>query len=222
MKGISKEFPWPGSRCGWIEIYNREKDSAFKAYVKSILNAKMVEVCSTTLPQRVIPVVFEHPDYPVYIQERKERYERLSETAYNLLRGISGVSINQAKGAFYMSLVFEKDLLTDNQILTLENNEIRHLMERLVSDEDMALDKRFVYYLLAATGICVVPLSSFNTELSGIRFTLLEQNESTFIKMVKTIAEKIEAYLDPVEIPLFVEQLVSCPRNKLHNHEKIL
>ncbi|MGA1465425.1 MAG: aminotransferase class I/II-fold pyridoxal phosphate-dependent enzyme [Balneolaceae bacterium] len=23
MKGISKEFPWPGARCGWVEVYNR-------------------------------------------------------------------------------------------------------------------------------------------------------------------------------------------------------
>ena len=29
MKGISKEFPLPGARCGWIEIYNAEKDEAF-------------------------------------------------------------------------------------------------------------------------------------------------------------------------------------------------
>ena len=29
MRGISKEFPWPGSRCGWIEILNRDKDAMF-------------------------------------------------------------------------------------------------------------------------------------------------------------------------------------------------
>ncbi len=209
MKGISKELPWPGSRCGWIEIYNREKDSAFRAYVKSILNAKMMEVCSTSLPQRVIPVVFEHSEYPVYIQERKERYERLSKIAYDMLRGISGVSVNRTKGAFFMSLVFEGGWLAGNQTLPLKNNEIRHLVERLVSNEDMAPDKRFVHYLLAATGLCVVPLSSFNTNLSGIRFTLLEQDESAFIKMVRTLVENIEAYLDSIGIPLFMERLVS-------------
>ena len=55
LKGISKEFPWPGSRCGWIEIYNKEKDAVFAKYVKSVIDAKMLEVCSTTLPQTVIP-----------------------------------------------------------------------------------------------------------------------------------------------------------------------
>jgi len=33
MKGISKERPWPGSRCGWIEVYNYERDEMFSRYV---------------------------------------------------------------------------------------------------------------------------------------------------------------------------------------------
>ncbi len=28
LKGISKEFPWPGSRCGWIEVYNGQQGRA--------------------------------------------------------------------------------------------------------------------------------------------------------------------------------------------------
>src|SRR3989344_2952144 len=43
MRGISKEFPWPGSRCGWIEFYNRDQDSDFARYTKTILDAKMLE-----------------------------------------------------------------------------------------------------------------------------------------------------------------------------------
>ena len=27
MRGISKEVPWPGSRCGWIEVLNRNSDA---------------------------------------------------------------------------------------------------------------------------------------------------------------------------------------------------
>ncbi len=44
----------------------------------------------------------------------------------------------------------------------------------------MALDKRFVYYLLAATGICVVPLTGFNCDLKGFRVTLLESDDAKF------------------------------------------
>ncbi|MCD6388412.1 MAG: aminotransferase, partial [Desulfobulbaceae bacterium] len=58
------------------------------------------------------------------------------------------------------------------------------------------LDKRFVYYLLASTGICVVPLSSFATELQGFRITLLERDETAFRMIFDTIAENIRTYLD--------------------------
>ena len=63
MKGISKEFPWPGSRCGWMEVYNADKDETFARYIDAILNQKMSEVCSTTLPQMAIPRIMTHPEY---------------------------------------------------------------------------------------------------------------------------------------------------------------
>jgi aspartate/methionine/tyrosine aminotransferase len=59
----------------------------------------------------------------------------------------------------------------------------------------VSLDKRFVYYLLGATGICVVPLSSFATSMQGFRITLLERDEATFRMIFQTIAENIRKYL---------------------------
>ena len=43
-----------GSRCGWMEIYNADKDETFARYIDAILTQKMSEVCSTTLPQMAI------------------------------------------------------------------------------------------------------------------------------------------------------------------------
>lgn len=40
MKGISKELPWPGSRCGWMEYYNRDKDKEFDAFCQTLDNAR--------------------------------------------------------------------------------------------------------------------------------------------------------------------------------------
>ena len=57
-------------------------------------------------------------------------------------------------------------------------------------------DKRFVYYLLAATGICVVPLTSFFTPLLGFRMTLLDKDVDEFEHVVKTIASKITEYIN--------------------------
>jgi aspartate/methionine/tyrosine aminotransferase len=196
LRGISKEVPWPGARCGWAEIYNADRDPVFKRYVQSILNAKMVEVCSTTLPQKAIPRILEHPEYPKYLDERRARYENCSNTAYEILKDVPGIKVNRANGAFYMSVVIKTEMLNHRQTLPIENTEVRNLVERLVGQPGVSLDKRFVYYLLAATGICVVPLSSFCTRELGFRITLLERDEKEFTRIFHTIAESISAYLN--------------------------
>ena len=195
MKGISKEMPWPGSRCGWIEVYNADKDPMFAKYITSILNAKMVEVCSTTLPQMVLPRVLQHPEYQDYLEERIRRYERFSNIAYECLKDVKGVLVNRPNGAFYMSVCFEDGALNSRQTLPIENVEIRKMIESLVSPPGTACDKRFVYYLLGATGICVVPLTSFATDLKGFRVTLLERNEEEFVRIFRTLAETIRKYM---------------------------
>lgn len=196
MRGISKEMPWPGSRCGWLEVYNGHGDPMFKRYVDSILNAKMVEVCSTTLPQTAMPKIVSHPEYPGYLAERLARYEKCSRIAYDCLREVDGILVNRSNGAFYMSVVFEEGALTHKQTLPIENDDVRREIESLVSPPDVSLDKRFVYYLLGSTGICVVPLSSFVTDLQGFRITLLERDEETFREVFRTVAENIRRYLD--------------------------
>jgi len=195
MKGISKEVPWPGSRCGWIEVYNADKDPMFKRYIQSILDSKMVEVCSTTLPQKAIPAILSHPDYPAWLAERVSRYEKYSNIAYNILKQIPELKVNRTNGAFYMSVAFKEGLLNHTQTLPIENPEVRSLVEGLVNQPGVSVDKRFVYYLLASTGICVVPLSSFFTSEQGFRITLLERDEATFTRIFKNIAANIAAYL---------------------------
>ncbi len=195
MRGTSKEMPWPGGRCGWIEVYNGHLDPMFETYVNSILNAKMLEVCSTTLPQVVLPRIKSHPEYQVYLNERIRRYERYSNIAYDILKENKGILVNRTNGAFYMSAAFTDGLLTHKQTLPIENDEVRKTVEQLVSGPDVSLDKRFVYYLLASTGVCVVPLSSFATTLQGFRITLLERDEDEFIKIFSTISTAIDRYL---------------------------
>jgi aspartate/methionine/tyrosine aminotransferase len=195
MRGISKEMPWPGSRCGWIEVYNGHNDPMFEQYIQSILNAKMLEVCSTTLPQLVMPRVVTHPQYQEYLDKRIKRYEKISNIAYDCLRNVDGILVNRTNGAFYMSVVFNEGVLHNRQSLFIENKEVRLFVESLVNNPDISLDKRFVYYLLGATGICVVPLSSFATEMQGFRSTLLETDVDRFSKIFAILADSIEKYL---------------------------
>jgi aspartate/methionine/tyrosine aminotransferase len=108
MKGISKELPWPGARCGWIEVYNAEKDPIFARFINTILHQKMSEVCSTTLPQIAIPRIMSHPKYQNYLEERKQNYEKLSQIAYDILKDVPCLMVNKTNGAFYMTVVLWK------------------------------------------------------------------------------------------------------------------
>ena len=103
--------------------------------------------------------------------------------------------VNRTNGAFYMTAVFNEAFLNSRQSLPIPHPEIRTFVESLVG-ENVELDKRFVYYLLGATGICVVPLTSFFTSLQGFRMTLLEKDEAKFEAIVKIIAEKVEEFIE--------------------------
>src|SRR3990170_6440720 len=152
MKGISKEFPWPGSRCGWIEVYNATHDELFARYVKSVLDSKMLEVCSTTLPQSVIPKIMSDPRYETHLANKNAEYKKRAEFAHQMLSAVPGIIAPKPSGAFYMSIVFSKNVLNEKQTLPITDNAVRMYLEEKV--EGVPNDKRFVYYLMGATGIC--------------------------------------------------------------------
>ncbi len=195
MKGISKEFPWPGARCGWIEVYNADKDESFARYIAAILTQKMSEVCSTTLPQLSIPKLMSHPEYQKYLDTRIKHYERLSNIAYNILKDVPYIVVNRTNGAFYMTIVFNEAVLNERQKLQINNEGIKGYVEN-ITNANIENDKRFVYYLLGSTGICVVPLTSFFTSLPGFRLTLLEKNEAKFEETIHIIAKKVVEYIE--------------------------
>jgi len=192
MQGMSKEVPWPGSRCGWIEIYNKDKDADFSFYIQRILDCKMSQVCATTMPQMVLPEILQHPQYELFLTERKKLLVYKTDFLFNLLKTIPEVVMVKPQGALYFTVVFEKEKMNEIQLLKIPNKEIRDIVEQQVKNQP--LDKRFVYYLLGAKGICVVPLSGFFTELAGFRMTLLETNLGIFEKTAKEIADGIKEY----------------------------
>jgi aspartate/methionine/tyrosine aminotransferase len=195
MKSVSKEAPWPGARCGWMEVYNADKDPIFARFINTILHQKMSEVCSTTLPQMAIPRIMMHPEYKNYLRERTQHYEKLSAIAYGILKDVPFLIANKTNGAFYNTVIFNESVLNDRQYLRIEKPEIKKYVEELTKGT-MEYDKRFVYYLLAATGICVVPLTSFFTPLLGFSMTLLDKDVDEFELIVKTIAAKITEYIN--------------------------
>ncbi|MCH8556163.1 MAG: aminotransferase class I/II-fold pyridoxal phosphate-dependent enzyme, partial [Balneolia bacterium] len=104
MKGISKEFPWPGSRCGWLEYHNRDACSSFDSLCVTIDHGKMTEVCSTTLPQLVIPEIMTHEDYlPWRYKIQGELSEKMTKVR-EMVRRVPGFSCAGGGGAFYAAI----------------------------------------------------------------------------------------------------------------------
>ncbi|HOO47536.1 MAG TPA: pyridoxal phosphate-dependent aminotransferase [Deltaproteobacteria bacterium] len=196
LHGISKEIPWPGSRCGWIEVFNQDKLN-FKRYVKSLINAKMLEVCSTSLPQYAIPLIMGDPRYEEHLERRRKMFEARALEAWRIFSGIEGIHVNKPQGAFYMSVLFEDGVLNDTQTLPIKDTRVRHFIENRV--KGVETDKRFVYYLLGATGICVVPLTGFCCSKKGFRITLLEMDDAKRIWTYETIVESINSYIASAE-----------------------
>jgi len=112
-----------------------------------------------------------------------------------LYKNVPYIVVNRTDGAFYMTIVFNEAVLNDKQKLQIQNAPITAYVEQLAGG-NIENDKRFVYYLLGATGICVVPLTSFFTSLPGFRLTLLEKDEGKFEKTIHTLAEKIVEYIE--------------------------
>ncbi|MEQ9297779.1 MAG: pyridoxal phosphate-dependent aminotransferase, partial [Cyclobacteriaceae bacterium] len=193
LKGISKEIPWPGARCGWAEYYNRQHDSEFDRLCQTLDNAKMIEVSSTKLPQVAIPKLLGHENYAPFRLELNERIGGRSRTIAEILGDLPQIEFNPTNGAFYNTIIFKEGVLKPGQTMEIKDEKVSTLLDTWLNEPTIALDKRFVYYLLAAKNVCVVPTSSFCSDLLGFRVTLLEEDEDmlqeTFLRIKQGILE---------------------------------
>ncbi|MEA3365561.1 MAG: pyridoxal phosphate-dependent aminotransferase [Candidatus Hydrogenedentes bacterium] len=193
MRGISKEYPWPGSRCGWLEVLNKQRDENFARYVDSLIAAKRLEVCSTTLPQMSIPRIMGDPRYAEHLAQRARTFDKRADEAMAAFDGCDSVIVIKPGGAFYFTVMFKPGVLRNHQELWIQNGAVRRRIEEMV--KGVAPDRRFVYYLMGATGIVVVPLSGFQSSHDGFRMTLLETDDERRAWIFKTLREAIDEYV---------------------------
>jgi aspartate/methionine/tyrosine aminotransferase len=196
LKGLSKEVPWPGSRCGWAKFYNKDNDPEFSALCQTLENAKMIEVSSTKLPQLSIPRIMGDPRYPVYLKKNNEEIGKRSADITRILGEVEGIYFNQTSGAFYNTIVFKDHVLKEGQRLQIEEPEVQELVDSWLEGKEVPRDKRFVYYLMASKGVCVVPISSFCSDLRGFRVTLLENDPEKLQATFHRIRDAIHEYLN--------------------------
>ncbi len=197
LRSISKEIPWPGARSGWIEVYNRNADPQFSAYIQTLIAAKRLEVCSTRLPQQCIPPIMGDSRYLEHLRSRAAMFKQRAEEAVKAFEGCHDVTVIQPEGAFYTTATFDPILFdaatTGNHRLPVKDSTLASFIEEQTAT--VAPDKRFVYWLLASTGICVVPLSGFASDLPGFRFTLLESDDQQRNYIFSTLAQASKEYL---------------------------
>jgi aspartate/methionine/tyrosine aminotransferase len=153
----------------------------------------MLEVCSTSLPQYAIPRVIGDDRYIEHLDRRKAMFGARSKEACQALANVEGIHLVPPQGAFYLSILFDDGVLNDGQSLDITDEKVRAFVADKV--KDVEVDKRFVYYLLGATGICVVPLTGFCCKRKGFRVTLLECDDEKRKWTWQKIAESIKAYL---------------------------
>ena len=141
-----------------------------------------------------IPKILGDDRFLAYREEMNIKIGKRSKFIAETLQEVPELTFNPTYGAFYNTIVFKSGSLKDNQSLEIANPKAKQLVERWV--EGVSLDTRFVYYLLGATGICVVPISSFCSDLMGFRVTLLEEDEELLQRTFKTLKKAIRQYLD--------------------------
>lgn len=193
MRGISKEYPWPGSRCGWLEVLNQEKDASFAQYIETLIAAKRLEVSSTTLPQMSIPLVMGDARYPDHLAAREKMFAQRADEMMAAFDGCEHVIVNKPSGAFYFTVMFKDGVIGNDQFLDIADANVKAAIERMV--EGVQPDKRFVYYLMGATGIVVVPLTGFQCVHHGFRGTLLEADDEKRAWVLRSLRTAIDQYV---------------------------
>jgi aspartate/methionine/tyrosine aminotransferase len=157
----------------------------------------MIEVCATKLPQMAIPRIMAAPQYKNYQKERNEAIGKRSKIITDILEDTPTITFNETFGAFYNTIIFKEGTLKADQKLRIDDPRIEAALNQWIeADPHMAQDKRFVYYLLAAKGVCVVPISSFCSDLQGFRVTLLEEEEALLKETFTLIKEAVMEYTE--------------------------
>lgn len=195
LRGSSKDIPWPGGRCGWAEFHNIHLDEEYRQYADSVKKRILMEVCSTALPQKVLPRVYEHPQFAAWNQQYNAELEKNGNYIAEILGATKGMRVNRTNGAFYMLPLFQEGVLNERQTLPIRSGAVRAYIEEQVSRPDFPLDQRFTYYLLAATGICVVPSSGFFSPYQGFRLTTLDRDEVRRKDTYARLSKAVEEYL---------------------------
>ncbi len=192
LQGISKLLPWPGGRCGWMEFHHHGNSNLLK--LLDTVNAhKRLEVGSTTLPQKILPQVLGDSRLQIIQSDWTHFLKKRIHTVENSFGDIQGLELKTPKGAFYATPYFDKEQVDDKFFVPME---ARYHQVIQPYGKGASEDKKFVLQCMAGPGICVVPLSSFHTQVQGFRMTLLERDDREFDRICAELRRTLLSYLN--------------------------
>ncbi len=198
LRGLSKDVPWPGARCGWMEFHNTDLDGDFAAFFESLKRPLMLEVCSTTLPQAALPMIYDHPQYDPWLARYTAKLAGNAKAIRTILGTVPGLRVPPIQGAFYIMATLPAACFNARQTLPIAHPRARALIRKAVAAPGIAPDKRLAYYLLASTGLCVVPASDFHSPYPGFRVTTLERDPDRRDRSFRMLAAAVQRYLASV------------------------
>jgi len=114
-----------------------------------------------------IPSIMGDPRYLDHLRHREQMFNERATEAFDAFKTCDAVVVNKPGGAFYFTVMFKDGVLNDQQMLPIESREVRERVEQLV--KGVPPDKRFVYYLMGATGIVGRPKSGYRNSFSATR-----------------------------------------------------
>ena len=89
----------------------------------------MLEVCSTTFPQYVIPEIYESEKFKEYIKKRIKKYKEKVDYAENIFSKNDMVTFIKPRGAFYMTIKFNLEKFEKNYIPEMKNKKLAKFMD---------------------------------------------------------------------------------------------
>ncbi len=183
-----------GDKIGCAEFYGFDEDPQLRKIKMAYFNLMQEGVGATSI-QRILPHIYQHPEYPSFLEGFNRRLFNSARVITECFDGIDGVSCIMPDGAMYTTVVFDEGVLNEHQSLPIKNDGLLTFVERETSNGNQPLDERFLIYLMATTGIVASPLSGFRGKLLGFRVCNFEDDEAKLRDIYSKVAAAIQGYL---------------------------
>ncbi|MBU1992366.1 aminotransferase class I/II-fold pyridoxal phosphate-dependent enzyme, partial [Patescibacteria group bacterium] len=194
-RSISKDICQCGGKFGWMEFYNPNDDPRMEELRDACYRVQMEKVGATSLPQLTSPRIYEHPEFPAYLEGFNRELFGIADEVAGYLNRIKGGFCIPARGAMYSAFIFDEGVLNGGQTLPIEHNGVRGLAEMNNGKSNRTPDDRFCSYISAATGVLVTPLNSGFKGPLGFRVCNLERDSEKRRDMMEALVAAANAYI---------------------------